>query len=281
MAKKQKLELRDVLALYQAFGPQVQQERQQQQQSAELQQLAAMLGIAGGAQTLQDAPAEAALRRRAGEANINATEASTRIAGERAPVEVENLRAQIQQAQQSGQLSAENLAQLKALFPLQQRTAAAQATGAEFQAADMPKKVQREEAGIKSDEAYRGRMAGAAESQAAASMLPQMQAFLQTVTGMKGPGGVDMTPEIQGQVLAHIMKNPELAAAFGKAGVGRAEITSAAGAAVGTKAPYKINPQIPLLERLAPVRTKVHDLMALGIPGSIDWIREQMKPKQP
>lgn len=239
MAKRQKLELRDVLALFSMFGPQADAERQGAQRSQTLQQIASVLGIAQGAQELEEAPKTRALQRRASEASINATESGTRTNEARLPVELEQLRAQIGAASGSQALSAEQLSQLKALFPNQQKLGEIQLQGAQAELAEGPAKRQREAEAHTSEIDYRKTAGRAAETQAAAALMPNLEGLLTLAggTGTGKPGELVMTPERRREVMARLLQVPGIADAFSQMQGQREQITAGATQAAQRPAP--------------------------------------------
>lgn len=223
MAKKQDIGLNEILALVQLFGPQAQAERQQAARTSQLAQIASALNIAGGVQSLQDAPKDAELRRKGATADITARETSTKLATDRAPKELAAL-------DSSNLLNAEQLAQLRAMAPLQQQLVGAQVAGATAENASRPGKLKREEEAHQSDLDYRRTLGSAQQTGAMAQMLPSLQALLATSagTGTGKPGELVMTPEIRGGIMAKLMAIPELAQAFSAMQGKREDITRGA-----------------------------------------------------
>lgn len=213
MAKKPRISIGELLALWDNLGPNAQARQANDLRTQQLQQLAAAVNIGQGAFGLENAGGDLAARRAAEQAQLDATRTGTEATRSMLPIQMEQGQANVAATNAGTASTTQQTNQAIQLAPILQRVAEIEEAGKRFLQERQPADYDR---GVRMDEAKIASEKSGAEAQttvANAQMLPLVQQMLSGL-GTGGitaiPGQPQITPDILKQVMAKLSGIPAI-----------------------------------------------------------------------
>jgi len=212
--KKPNISIGELLALWDQFGP-------ERQQNNRLAQAGQAIQLAQGAQQLSEQPGNTAARRAAEGAQLEAMNFQTSAGRSMLPGQIASQAAQLAATQAGTEAQNFQTGEGRAMAPTIRATAENELIKGRNEVAQQPIRFKRE--GDVQDAQIGAANAGAEQNrmQALSQLLASLGTILPTLPGKPGgqPGAQNMTPEIQGEIMAQLMSVPAIAEAFKKAGL--------------------------------------------------------------